>query len=280
MKLKAYAKINISLDIVGTRDDGYHLLRMIMQSIDLYDIIDLNEIENGIELKCDKKYIPTDSRNIAYKAAKIFIDTYKINKGVSIEIKKNIPTAAGLGGGSSDGAAVLKGMREIFNPTISDKELENLALKVGADVPFLINGGTALCEGIGERIKPLKAFKDKIIVLVKPNFGVSTKQVYKEYDSCNNELHPNTDELILAIEKDNIKFICENMGNVLEAVTIKNNPMLEKVKKNMIKFGAIGTMMSGSGPSIFAFFEDSLSAQKCFEKMKEDYPQTFITRTI
>lgn len=280
MLLKAYGKINISLDIVGKREDGYHLLKMIMQTIDLYDLIDVNRIENGIELSCDKSYVPNDEKNIAYKAAKLLIDTYNIKDGVSIAINKNIPVAAGLAGGSTDAAAVLKAMRDIFNIDVSDERLMELGLKLGADVPYCILGGTALCEGIGEKITPLKPFKDKILILVKPNFGVSTKEVYKSFDIEKAFKHPETEKLIEAMESGDLQFISDNMKNLLENVTSRKHTILKNIKDSMNRYGALGSMMSGSGPTIFAFFEDMLKAQLCFEYMKEKYDEVYITRTV
>lgn len=280
MRIKAYAKINVLLDVVGKKENGYHLLEMIMQSIDLYDLIDVNKIENGINIKCNKSYIPVNNKNIAYKAAELFINTYGINEGVSINIYKNIPTSAGLGGGSSDGAAVLKAMRKIFNVKISDKELEELGVKIGADIPFCINGGTAFCEGIGEIITPIKKFENKILVVVKPKFGVSTKWVYSEYDNLCNVKKPEKEKILKAVKDGDVKAVSLNMANVLEDVTTSKYGIINKIKKDMLRFGALGAMMSGSGPSVFAFFEDSLSAQRCFEKMKENYYEVFITRTI
>ncbi|MFL0250519.1 4-(cytidine 5'-diphospho)-2-C-methyl-D-erythritol kinase [Clostridium neuense] len=280
MRIKAYAKINILLDIVGIKENGYHLLEMIMQSIDLYDLIDVDKIEKGIKMKSNKSYIPTNNKNIAYKAAELFMNTYGISEGVSINIYKNIPTSAGLGGGSADGAAVLKAMRKIFNVNVSDKELEKLGAKIGADVPFCINGGTAFCKGIGEVIMPIRKFQNKILVVVKPKFGVSTKWVYNEYDNLNNVKKPKTEKILNAVKNDDLKLVSTEMANVLEAVTISKYGIIDKIKKDMLRLGALGAMMSGSGPSVFGFFEDSLSAQKCFESMKENYSETFITRTI
>lgn len=280
MLLKAYAKINISLDIIGKREDGYHLLKMIMQAIDLYDVMNINRIDNGIKLSCDKQYVPTDEKNIAYKAAKLFMDTYNIKSGISIEINKNIPVAAGLAGGSTDGAAVLRAMRDIFSIDVTDEELMELGLKLGADVPYCILGGTALCEGIGEKITPLKSFKDKILILVKPNFGVSTKEVYKNFDIERVFKHPDMNSLIRAMERDDLEFISNNMKNLLENVTLRKYSMLKNIKDSMLRYGALGSMMSGSGPSIFGFFDDMLKAQWCFEGMKEKYEEVYITRTI
>lgn len=280
MNYKAYAKINISLDATGKREDGYHLLRMIMQTIDVYDLITIEETLSGITLSCNKSFIPIDDRNLAYKAAKLFLDTYNLRVGVNIKIRKNIPVAAGLAGGSTNAAAVLKCMRDLFKPEISDEELMVLGVRIGADVPYCIVGGTALCEGIGEVVKPLKAFKDKIIVLVKPSFGVSTKEVYTALDINKIYKHPETDELILAMERDDVKFVAENMKNVLENVTLKKHQSLRELKKDFLQMEALGVMMSGSGPSVFAFFDDMMKAQSCYDKMKVKYKEVFLTRTI
>lgn len=280
MKVKAYAKINIALDVVGKRDDGYHLLKMIMQTIDLYDIIELEKCNSGINLKCNKHYVPTDEKNLAYKAAKLFMETYSIKSGVNINIIKNIPVSAGLAGGSTDAAAVLKLMNKIFNINAEDSELEKIALKIGADVPYCINGGTALCEGVGEEITKLKPFKDKIVVLVKPPFGVSTKEVYKEFDLSKVVFHPKIDEIINGMENDDIYFVANNMKNLLENVTLKKYRVISNIKVEMNENGAISSMMSGSGPTVFAFFDDMLKAQKCYDEMKKKFKDVYITRTI
>ncbi|NFO03963.1 4-(cytidine 5'-diphospho)-2-C-methyl-D-erythritol kinase [Clostridium botulinum] len=280
MNIKAYAKINISLDVIGKRDDGYHLLKMIMQNIDLYDIVQVEKIPNGIKLKCNKPYVPTDERNLAYKAAKLFKETYNIKSGIYINIEKNIPVSAGLAGGSTDAAAVLKIMNKMFNINVTQSELMNLGLKLGADVPYCICGGTALCEGIGEKVTKLKPFRDKILVVVKPPFGVSTKEVYKAFDLSKVIFHPKTNELISNIEKNNIEFISNNMKNLLENVTLGRYKIISTIKEEINICGALGSMMSGSGPTVFGFFDDMLKAQKCYEKMKEKYVDVFITRTI
>ncbi|EES51339.1 4-(cytidine 5'-diphospho)-2-C-methyl-D-erythritol kinase [Clostridium botulinum] len=280
MDIKAYAKINISLDVIGKRDDGYHLLKMIMQNIDLYDIVQVEKIPNGIKLKCNKPYVPTDERNLAYKAAKLFKETYNIKSGIYINIEKNIPVSAGLAGGSTDAAAVLKIMNKMFNINVPQSELMNLGLKLGADVPYCICGGTALCEGIGEKVTKLKPFRDKILVVVKPPFGVSTKEVYKAFDLSKVIFHPKTNELISNIEKNNIEFIANNMKNLLENVTLGRYKIISTIKEEINICGALGSMMSGSGPTVFGFFDDMLKAQKCYEKMKEKYVDVFITRTI
>lgn len=280
MYMKAYAKINLSLDVVGKREDGYHLLRMIMQSIDLYDLINIDLKGAGIELSCDKAYVPNDSRNIAYKAAELFLKEYGIDSGVSIDIQKNIPVAAGLAGGSADAAAVLKGMRDLLKPEITDDELMGLGVRIGADVPYCIAGGTALCEGIGEKITRLDPFRDKILILVKPPFGVSTKTVYQKLDVGKIRIHPPTNRLIKAMREQDLNYVSKNMKNVLENVTLNRKHTLKLIKDELVVLGAIGSMMSGSGPSVFGFFEDMLQAQRCYDAMKLKYKETFITRTI
>lgn len=280
MKIRAYAKVNISLDVVGKREDGYHLLRMIMQNIDLYDEIIVEKQSRDITIECNKNYVPTDSRNLAYKAAVAFKERYNISEGLKIKIFKNIPVSAGLAGGSTDAAAVLKLMNKIFEVNAPKEELMELGLKLGADIPYCIQGGTALCEGVGEIITPLKSFKDKIIVLVKPSFGVSTKEVYKNFDMEKVKKHPETEVLIKAMAEDDLRYVAYNMRNLLENVTLKKHKVLISLKEEMNKYGAINSMMSGSGPTVFAFFDDMLKAQKCFEKMKEKYNEVFLTRTI
>lgn len=280
MQLKAYAKINISLDVIGKREDGYHLLRMIMQTIELYDLITINKSKTGININCNKAYVPKDERNLAYKAAKLFIDTYGIKSGVDIDIKKNIPVAAGLAGGSTDAAAVLKGMRSLFSPHISYEELMELGLRIGADVPFCIAGGTALCEGIGEKLTPLKTFKNHILVVVKPSFGVSTKEVYQSLDISKIHKHPKTEEIIKAVESNDLKQVAYLMQNVLENITLRKHHILKDIKNEILRLGGIGVMMSGSGPTVFGFFDDMMKAGHCYDKFKEKHNEVFITRTI
>ncbi|GLC29410.1 4-(cytidine 5'-diphospho)-2-C-methyl-D-erythritol kinase [Clostridium omnivorum] len=280
MLIKAHAKINISLDVVGKREDGYHLLKMIMQMIDLYDLIEVNKIKSGIQLSCNKHYIPVDERNLTYKAAKIFMEEYSIKEGVEINIKKNIPVAAGLAGGSTDVAAVLKAMNNIFKVQATEEQLMKLGVKIGADVPYCIIGGTALCEGIGEIVTPLESFKNQILVLVKPNFGVSTKEVYQALDISRVQRHPSTDILISGIEQNNLKVVSDNMKNILENVTLKKHSILRDIKREMVNMGALGALMSGSGPTVFGFFDDMLRAQICYDKFKTKYTEVFLTRTI
>ncbi|WP_027632637.1 4-(cytidine 5'-diphospho)-2-C-methyl-D-erythritol kinase [Clostridium hydrogeniformans] len=280
MKTKAYAKVNISLDVVGKREDGYHLLEMIMQTIDLYDVIEIDKCEKGINMKCNICYVPTDERNLAYKAAKLFMDKYNINSGVNIKIYKNIPVSAGMAGGSTNAAAVLRLMNKLFNINAPISELRKIALRIGADVPYCIEGGTALCEGIGEKITALNPFKNCIMVIVKPSFGVSTKEVYGDLEINKIYKHPNTYGLIRALERRDVNFIANNMRNVLENVTLNRHKIIRTIKFDMVKNGAMGSLMSGSGPTVFGIFDDMVKAQRCYDAMKLNYKEVFITRTI
>lgn len=281
MFIKAYAKVNLGLDVIGKREDGYHLLKMIMQTVDLYDEIEIDKADdNKISIKCNIPYVPVDSRNLMYKAAVLFMEKYNINSGLKINIKKNIPVAAGMAGGSTDAAAVLKCLNKLFEVNAPYEELVELALKIGADVPYCINGGTAICEGIGEVITELPPFKNVIMVIVKPSFGVSTKEVYGGLDIRRIKKHVKIDDIVHGMKKNNINAVCYNMKNVLENVTIRKYPVIKDIKNTMIKQGAKGSLMSGSGPTVFGIFSDMMSAQKCFENMKKKYNDVFITRTI
>jgi len=208
------------------------------------------------------------------------METYSIKDGVEIELIKHIPVSAGLAGGSTDAAGVLKLMNKMFNINASEEELKVLGLKLGADIPYCISGGTALCEGVGEKITQLKGFKDKILVLIKPPFGVSTKEVYKSFDLTKVIFHPRIEALIEAMGNDDIYFVANNMKNLLENVTLRRHRVLMNIKEEVKIEGSIGTMMSGSGPTVFAFFDDMLKAQMCYDNMKKKYKDVFITRTI
>lgn len=279
MEIKAYGKINLSLDVVSKKEDGYHLLKMIMQSIEVYDRIKLEVQDADIRIYCDKPYVPTDERNIAYKAAKLFFEKYKINKGVCINIDKHIPVSAGLAGGSTDGAAVIRGLSELFGIK-DEKGILELCTKVGADVPFCLYGGTCLCEGIGEVITPLSSFKDVIILLVKPNFGVSTKEVFRALDLSLIYKHPDTESLMEAMKNYQLNDFDRFSKNVLENVTLRKYPIIRDIKLKIMRQGALYSMMSGSGPTVFGIFDDMQLALSSYEFFKKQYKETYLTRTI
>ncbi|WP_459076762.1 4-(cytidine 5'-diphospho)-2-C-methyl-D-erythritol kinase [Herbivorax alkaliphila] len=280
MFLKANAKINLSLDVLGKRDDGYHEVKMIMQSINLHDEVFMQITEDGIEVSCNKHWVPSGSGNIAYKAAELLMKKYGVKKGVKIKIIKNIPVAAGLAGGSADAAAVIKGINKLFSLNLSQKELMNLGKDIGADVPFCLKGGTVLSEGIGEMLTPTKPFQNVNILLVKPKISVSTPWVYKNLNIKNISERPDTEGILNAIKNEDIVYVAKNMKNVLETVTVNRYRVIQEIKNKLIKYGALGSIMSGSGPTVFGIFENKKKAYFAYEKVKNSRWQCFMTETL
>ncbi|MFH5836306.1 4-(cytidine 5'-diphospho)-2-C-methyl-D-erythritol kinase [Proteiniclasticum sp. C24MP] len=280
MLVKAFAKINLSLDIVGKREDGYHLLEMVMQNVDLHDDVIIEETEEGIVLTCNKGYVPVDERNIAYKAAKLLMDTKGIERGVSIDITKRIPVAAGLAGGSADAAAVLKGMNVLFNLQMSTEELMEVGLKLGADVPYCIVGGTCLCEGIGEIVTPLKPFSGYSVLLVKPSFGVSTKDAYGSFELDRINKHVDTKKLMKAMEDGDLNGVNYYSRNLLENVVLRRYPILKSIKQMLNRNGSAVTLMSGSGPTIYGIFSDVSDAENAAKVLNRNNNEVILTRTI
>lgn len=273
------AKINLSLDVIGKREDGYHLLKMIMQSVSLYDGITIKKSNDGINLYCSREYVPRDSRNTAYKAAAIIKERFGINEGVDIIIDKNIPVAAGLAGGSTDAAGVIEGMNSLFNLGMSVEEMMKIGVRVGSDVPYCILQGTVLAEGIGDVLTPIKSFGGVWCVLAKPPVAVSTAEVYRGLKIDEIPRHPNTEKLINFIEKKDIEGLSINMINVLENVTIKKHPVIFEIKNIMMEFHALGSLMSGSGPTVFGLFESKEAAEKCYNRLKDYLKEVYIVKT-
>ena len=270
IKLKALAKINLGLDVLGRRENGYHDVRMVMQSIYLYDNVTIEKTEEpGIKLVTNLHFLPVDDKNIAYKAAKMLIDEFGIQEGVSITLDKHIPVAAGLAGGSSNAAAVLVGMNKIFKLGLSQQELMERGVKLGADVPYCIMRGTVLAEGIGEILTPLKPMQKCYILIAKPPINVSTKVVYEKLDAYEIETHPDIDGILEGIEEENLEKIASSMGNVLELVTIDDYPIIEDIKNTMKEEGALNAMMSGSGPTVFGIFSNKQSGLRAKTKILE-----------
>lgn len=278
IKLKSRAKINLSIDVLGKRQDGYHLVEMIMQTIDLYDLIEINEKDNDqITIKSTSDEIPLDCNNLVYKAANLIKKTFNINKGVEIHIKKNIPVAAGMAGGSSNAAAVLVGLNKLWNLNLSNQQLEKIGLKLGADVPFCINGGAVLASGIGEELTPIKGLtKDVCILVCKPDLFVSTKEVYECIDSKDIDKRPNNKFLIECLKNEDTRQLAENMFNVLEGVTMDKHPVIQQIKDIMTNNRALGAMMSGSGPTVFGLYENREDAVKCKAILEKQFKQTFV----
>ena len=258
LKAKAYAKINLSLDIVGVRGDGYHLIKTVMQSISLHDVISVKKTGVDIKVSCNIPYIPCDKRNIVYKCAEAFFERTQRRFGVHIDIKKNIPSQAGLGGGSADGAAVLVLLNKLCKNPLSTEELCEIGAKIGADIPFCIVGGCALCEGIGEVITPINSNLPLNLCIVKPDFGVSTVEAYKAFDNAEILSRPCTDTVIKALENGDKKVLESNLVNVLEM-----DKRIDEIKAFLINAGATSSCMSGSGSAVFGIVENGVSIEKC-----------------
>ena len=270
MRLKALAKINLGLDVIRRREDGYHEVKMIMQTIRLYDrIVMRKRREPKIQVKTNLFYLPENENNLVYKAAKLLIEEFKIQQGVQIDLQKFIPVAAGMAGGSSDAAAVLYGMNRMFHLGLSLEELMERGMKIGADVPYCLMRGTALAEGIGEQLTKLSPVPQCKILIAKPAISVSTKFVYENLKLDENTVHPDIDLLIQDIETKNLASLAAHMGNVLESVTIPNYPVIAQIKEQMIKDGALNAMMSGSGPTVFGIFDDKEKAEVAYKRMLE-----------
>lgn len=267
---KAYGKINLSLDVTGRRNDGYHLVRMIMQTVDICDILTIEKVSDGsISMTTDDRNLPVGDDNLCIKAAKLLKNEFGFSEGVKIHLEKNIPVAAGMAGGSTDAAAVLKGLNQMFGLGLSQSELMERGLLLGADIPFCIMGGTALSEGIGEELTALSPMPKVDVLIAKPPVDVSTKDVYQALDSLESYEHPDIDQMISAIEKCDIEGVCDAMGNVLADVTMPRVPLIKEIRDTMVAFGATGAMMTGSGPTVFGIFEDRDDFEECFEHLKE-----------
>ena len=269
IELKSLAKINLGLDVLGKRENGYHDVRMVMQTIYLHDEVKLQRIEKGIEIQSNLRFLPTGEGNIAYKAAKLLIDEFAIESGVKISLNKHIPVAAGLAGGSSNAAAVLFGMNRMFHLGLSQQELMDRGVKLGADVPYCIMRGTVLAEGIGEELSVLPAMPKCTVLIAKPPISVSTKVVYETLDAKEIVEHPDIDGIIKGLQQSDLKTIAYSMGNVLEDVTIPMHPVIEQIKNEMKDCGALNAMMSGSGPTVFGLFESRSSAKEAAYKIRE-----------
>lgn len=278
--VKAYGKINLGLDVIRKREDGYHDVKMVMQTVGIYDGIEIIRNNSGkIEIETNIFYLPTNENNIVYKAVKMLFDEFNISDGVKITLKKYIPVAAGMAGGSSDAASVLFGINKLFDLKLSIRDLMERGVKLGADVPYCIMRGTALSEGIGEKLKRLPDMVQCTVLIAKPPISVSTKFVYENLKIDEIDNHPDIDGMVKYIEEGDLKGIASKMANVLETVTIREYPEIATIKKAMIECGAINSLMSGSGPTVFGLFESEEAAYKAKEyiKEKEYAKQVYVT---
>lgn len=276
---RSYAKINLTLDVLGKRPDGYHDVEMIMQTVSLYDMIIVDKCDEGIEITTNLKFLPTNENNIAYKAAREFFSYTGVNKGCKIMIHKNIPVAAGLAGGSGNAAAVLCSLDKLYNTNLTLDELKEIGVKLGADVPYCITGGTALATGIGEIIAPLPSLPKCCILMVKPPVSVSTGAIYSQIDSAEITSHPDTNAMIDAIVNGEICQIAKNLSNVMGTVTETMHPIIKGIKNKMIKNGALGAVMSGSGPTVFGIFPDYETAKKSHDSFYYQFREVYLVTT-
>lgn len=271
IQLKALGKINLGLDVLRRREDGYHEVKMIMQTVSLCDELELKKSrKEGIQVQTNLYYLPTNENNLVYKAAQLLMEEFDIRGGMSIQLRKKIPVSAGMAGGSSDAAAVLWGMNQMYGLGLSRKDLMERGVKLGADVPYCILRGTALAEGIGERLTTLPSMPKCYLLIAKPGINVSTKYVYENLhaNDLKAEQHPDVDSVIEALKEKDLAALSSRMGNVLETVTVSAYPVIDQIKKCMMNAGALGAMMSGSGPTVFGIFDSQAKARRAYRGMK------------
>jgi 4-diphosphocytidyl-2-C-methyl-D-erythritol kinase len=281
LSVKAPAKINLSLDVLYKRPDGYHEVKMVMTTIDLADRIELIPLpgEDAIRVVSQNRFVPDDSRNLAYQAAQLLKETFSIREGVAISITKHIPVAAGLAGGSSDAAATLRGLNKLWKLGLSVHELAELGAQIGSDVAFCVYGGTAVATGRGEIITPISSPPPCWVVLAKPPIGVSTAEVYRNLQ-LEHVNHPDVDAMVGAIEQQDYAAICRSVGNVLEEVTLKKYPEVAHIKEQMRRFGADAVLMSGSGPTVFGLIEHDSRMQRVYNGLRGFCDQVFAVRLL
>lgn len=280
ISVKAPAKINLTLDVLGKRTDGYHEVEMVMTTVDLADRLELTVLDTDeIRIQSEHAYVPNDHRNLAYRAAELLRKRFGIKEGVEIVLDKQIPVAAGLAGGSSDAAATLRGMNELFDLGLSLEELAELGAAVGSDVSFCVMGGTAIARGRGEQLETIPSPPPCYVVLAKPKIGVSTADVYRAVE-MEKIVHPNTEAMVTAIRDRDFGGICENLGNALEAVTLELHPEVRQIKETMLHCGADGVLMSGSGPTVFSLIEHEQKAHRVYNGLKGFCPEVFVVRIL
>ena len=270
MKVRAYAKVNLALDVVRKREDGYHDLEMIMAPITLHDLIYINVIDEGIEIESNSKIVPTDQRNIMYKVAQLMQERYGLKKGVKIFVYKHIPTQAGLAGGSADGAAVIKAMNKLFHLNLSYEEMAALGKEVGADIPFCIYEKTAFVEGVGEKLQFIDEPFEAYLLLVKPKKGVSTQKAFTSLD-LSKVKHQDCRKMKKGIEMNDYQAVIDNLQNTLELPSIKMVPQIKEIKKEMMKLGFDGALMSGSGSCVFGITRNQEIMNKGYEFFRKRY---------
>lgn len=281
-QIKAYAKINLGLDVLGRLPNGYHQVKMVMQTVDIWDVLSFEKVDVGITLTTDAGELSTGDDNLICRAVRLLQEEYGFMGGVRIHLEKHIPIAAGMAGGSADAAATLKGINALYELGASQERLQELGVRIGADVPYCVLGGTALAEGIGERLTPLPDAPQCTLLIVKPKQGISTKEVYTELDALTSYQHPDIDGMIAAIRAGDVAGVIARRGNVLESVTVCKCPAIAGIKERMDACGALGSLMSGSGPTVFGFFTSEEAAEAAREQLLRekslDIQQSFVTQ--
>ncbi len=267
--LQAMAKVNLGLDVIRRLENGYHEVRMIMQTVHLYDELTFETADAGIHLQVDRRDLPGDETNLVYKAAKLIMEEHPVSGGVKITLKKQIPMAAGLAGGSSDAAAVFHGLNRLFSIGMDVEEMKRLGVRIGADVPFCIVGGTMLSEGIGERLTPLPGISEAHLVIARPDIHVSTKYVYENLHVEQVAHHPDMDRVEAAVRDGDLDNMCYYMENILETVTERKYPEISEIKTRLKNCGAVTALMSGSGPSVFGIFKTAHQAEMACGELKK-----------
>lgn len=282
LSLNAYAKINLCLDVVGRLENGYHQVRMIMQTVGIHDTLTFERTSGEIRITSDAGEIPLGEDNLIYKAASLIRERFQIAGGVSVHLEKRIPVAAGMAGGSTDAACTLKAMNLLYDLGLSEEELCGLGVRIGADVPYCITGGTALSEGIGEVLTKLSPMPECVLLVAKPEIGVSTKEVYERIDRHEIRNHPDVDGMQRAIAENDLDGVVKRLSNVLATVTEEMHPVVQKIREVMLSQGALGSLMSGSGPSTFGIFESEEKAGAAGERIRELglAKQIFVTKPV
>lgn len=265
---KAYAKINLGLDVVRRLENGYHEVRMIMQTVGIYDVLTFRAAQSGIRITTDSGELPVGEDNLIYRAARLLMESGNVQEGVEIHLEKHIPIAAGMAGGSSDAAATLLGLNDLFSLGMKEQRLRELGVRIGADVPYCIMGGTALAEGIGEVLTPLPPAPSCVLLVAKPDIQVSTRYVYEHLDAAGVRQHPDIDGMRHAIEDGDLSGVTARLGNVLETVTAKRYPVIAQIKEEMLAGGALGSLMSGSGPTVFGIYSGEEQAGQALEQLR------------
>ena len=274
-RIKAYAKINLGLDVVRRLENGYHEVKMVMQTVGIYDVLDFERTDGGIVITTDSGELPTDENNLIYKAAKLMMETYPISGGVKIHLEKHIPIAAGMAGGSTDAAAVLKGLNALLQTGLSVRQMCRLGEQLGSDIPFCLIGGTCLATGRGEKIRRIEAMPEGYLVLVKPDFGISTPWAYAHFDPQAVQRRPDVEAMRRAIRSGRLSAVGDEMVNLLEPAALSEYPILSTIKEELRRQGAAGVLMSGSGPTVYGLFERPEAAEAAAAVCREKYPASY-----